>query len=79
MLIPDETVREVLNATELVDLIGRIVPLKRSGRNFTGLCPFHREKTPSFNVSPERQRWKCFGCGMAGDAISFLMEHDKVS
>jgi DNA primase len=79
MLIPDETVREVLSATELVELIGRIVPLKRSGRNFTGLCPFHREKSPSFNVSPERQRWKCFGCGESGDAITFLMEHDKVS
>ncbi len=79
MLIPDETVRQVIEATELVDLIGRIVPLKRAGRNYTGLCPFHREKTASFNVSPERQRWKCFGCGMAGDAITFLIEHDKVS
>lgn len=79
MLIPEETVREVLGATELVDLIARIVPLKRSGRNFTGLCPFHREKSPSFNVSPERQRWKCFGCDVSGDAITFLMEHDKVT
>ncbi len=77
--IPDEVLREVVAATDLVDLVGRTVTLRRSGTTFSGLCPFHREKTPSFNVWPHTQTWKCFGCGKGGDAIAFVRESDQVS
>lgn len=60
-------------------MIGRYVELKKAGRNYKGLCPFHGEKTPSFNVSSDRQIFHCFGCGEGGDAISFLMRHDGLS
>jgi len=62
-----------------VDLIGRHVNLKKSGRNFVGLCPFHSEKTPSFNVNVERQIFHCFGCGEGGNAITFLMKHENLT
>lgn len=77
--IPEETLQQVLSATDIVDLIGRAVKLRRAGTNFVGLCPFHTEKTPSFNVSPSRARYHCFGCGAGGDAIRFVMEHDGLS
>ncbi len=77
--IPDGVIAEIRDRVDLVDFIGGYVTLKRSGRNFVGLCPFHREKTPSFNVNPERGIYHCFGCGVTGDAIRFLMEHDRVS
>ena len=77
--VPDHVIAEVRDRTDLVELIGGYVTLKRAGRNFVGLCPFHREKTPSFNVSPERGIYHCFGCGVTGDAIRFLMEHDHLS
>ena len=76
--VPDHVIAEVRDRTDLVELIGGYVTLKRAGRNFVGLCPFHREKTPSFNVSPERGIYHCFGCGVTGDAIRFLMEHDHL-
>jgi DNA primase len=76
--IPEEKLEEVLRATDLVALIQQYVPLKPSGRGFTALCPFHREKTPSFHVNPERQIFKCFGCGIAGSAFRFLQEHEKL-
>src|SRR5262245_56805555 len=75
----DDTVERVREATDIVHLIGEYVNLKRAGRSFKGLCPFHHEKTPSFMVSPERQMYHCFGCHKGGDAYSFLMEHDGVS
>lgn len=68
-------IREKIN---LVELIGESVKLKKAGRNFRGLCPFHSEKSPSFTVSPERQIWHCFGCGKGGDCYTFLMELDRV-
>ena len=72
--IPDDKVQEVRDRVDIVDLVGRYVDLRRSGRNYTALCPFHQERTPSFNVNPERKGYKCFGCGAGGDAIGFVME-----
>ncbi|KKR76103.1 MAG: primase protein [Candidatus Levybacteria bacterium GW2011_GWA2_40_8] len=63
---------------DLVSLISEYLTLKKAGRNFTTLCPFHNEKTPSFVISPERQIWHCFGCGRGGDAFTFLMEYEKI-
>jgi DNA primase len=77
--VPENVIREIRDRTDLVELIGAYVRLKRSGRNWLGLCPFHQEKTPSFNVSPERGIYHCFGCGVTGDAIKFLTEHDHQS
>ena len=74
--IPEETIQQVLAATNIVDLVGRYVKLKRAGTDFKGLCPFHTEKSPSFNVSATRNTYHCFGCGAGGTAIRFLMEHD---
>lgn len=72
--IPDEKVQEVRDKIDIADLVGRYVALRRAGRNFKGLCPFHQEKTPSFNVNPQRKGYKCFGCGAGGDGIRFVME-----
>lgn len=74
--IPEETIQQVLAATDIVDLVGRYVKLRRMGSTFRGLCPFHTEKTPSFYVTPSRGTYHCFGCGAGGSAIRFLMEHD---
>ncbi|KKU95700.1 MAG: primase protein, partial [Candidatus Amesbacteria bacterium GW2011_GWB1_48_13] len=67
-----DQVEEIKGKTDIVELIQEYVPLKRAGRNYKGLCPFHGEKTPSFMVNPELQIFKCFGCGEGGDAYSFL-------
>jgi len=72
--VPDETVREVLQRTDLVRLVGESVPLRKAGARFVGLCPFHAEKTPSFSVNAEQGFYYCFGCHAGGDAISFLRE-----
>lgn len=79
--IPEETIQQVLTATNIVDLIGRYVQLKKAGAVYKGLCPFHTEKTPSFNVSPSRGTgtYHCFGCGAGGSAIRFVMEHDGLT
>ena len=79
MRISPEKLDEVRNAIDIVDLIGAFLPLKKRGKSFIGLCPFHVEKTPSFNVSPERQMYHCFGCGVGGNAITFVMDFEKVS
>ncbi|MGV3664410.1 MAG: DNA primase [Prosthecobacter sp.] len=77
--IPEETIQQVIAATDIVALIGRSVKLRREGTGFKGLCPFHNEKTPSFNVSPTRGTYHCYGCGAGGTAIRFVMEHDGLS
>jgi DNA primase len=77
--IPPEKIDEIRNSTDIVDLIGSFVGLKKRGKNYVGLCPFHVEKTPSFNVSPERQMYHCFGCGVGGNVFTFMMEYEKVS
>lgn len=71
----NESIERVRTTVDIVSVVGRYVSLKRSGRNMKGLCPFHREKTPSFFVSQERQMYHCFGCGAGGDAFSFLMNY----
>ena len=69
-----DQVEEIKSKVDIVELIQEHVPLKRAGRNFKGLCPFHGEKTPSFIVNPELQIFKCFGCGVGGDAYTFLQK-----
>lgn len=68
---------EILAAARIEEVVGDFVNLKKRGTNFVGLCPFHTEKTPSFHVSPSKGIYKCFGCGKGGDAVSFVMEHEK--
>jgi DNA primase len=77
--IPEEKIEEIRNTIDIVDLIGSIVRLKKRGKNYIGLCPFHTEKTPSFTVSSDKQMYHCFGCGVGGNSITFLMEYEKVS
>jgi len=75
----EEAKEEVRTASDIVQIVGERVPLRRMGRAWKGLCPFHAEKTPSFTVNAERQMWHCFGCNRGGDVFSFLMEIDKVT
>ncbi|MCP4036494.1 MAG: DNA primase [bacterium] len=77
--IPEETIQTIRDRIDIVSLIGRYVELKKAGRNYKGRCPFHDEKTPSFNVNPERQIFHCFGCQVGGNAINFLMRHEGLS
>ncbi|HXX31506.1 MAG TPA: DNA primase [Myxococcaceae bacterium] len=79
MLIPEHKIEEVLERVDLVALIGRHVELKKSGRSFKGRCPFHEEKSPSFYVTPELRRFKCFGCQVGGDAIAFVQRYQGKS
>lgn len=79
MLIPDDKVEEVRAASDLVEVVGEYVKLKRRGSNFIGLCPFHSEKTPSFNVNPDMGIYKCFGCGAGGDGFQFLMRVENIA
>jgi DNA primase len=72
--IPGSTVEEVKGKADIVDLISEYVTLKKAGRNFVGLCPFHKEKTPSFSVNRDKQIFYCFGCGEGGNVVSFLMK-----
>ena len=67
-----DQVDEVKSKVDIVEVISSYIPLKKSGRNYAALCPFHSEKTPSFMVSPERQVFKCFGCDQSGDVLTFL-------
>ncbi len=78
-LIPEQFIEELLNRTDIVEVIGRHVPLKPSGREYQALCPFHEEKTPSFTVSPQKQFYHCFGCGAHGSAIGFLMQFEGLA
>ncbi|MCD4795083.1 MAG: DNA primase [Bacteroidales bacterium] len=78
-MIPRETVDKIFDAADVYDVIRDYINLKKAGANFKGNCPFHDEKTPSFMVSPAKGIYKCFGCGAAGNAVKFVMEHEKVS
>jgi len=77
--IPQSFIQDLLARTDVVEIVGRYVTLKKGGANFMGLCPFHTEKSPSFTVSPSKQFYHCFGCGKNGNAIGFLMEHAGMS
>ena len=72
---PQATLEELKSRLNIVDVIGRVVPLRRAGSNFKGVCPFHNEKTPSFVVSEQKQIFTCFGCGASGDAIEFTKRY----
>lgn len=78
-MISQETIQEIVNKINILEVVGEYVKLKKRGTNYLGLCPFHNEKSPSFTVSPAKEIYKCFGCGKSGNSISFLMEHDKLS
>ena len=78
-MIDQSTVQLILDSTEIVDVVGEFVTLKRRGTSLIGLCPFHNEKTPSFNVSQAKGIYKCFGCGKGGSAVNFIMEHEHFS
>ncbi|KAF1019379.1 MAG: DNA primase [Paracidovorax wautersii] len=75
MAIPASFIQDLIARSDIVEVVGQHVQLKKSGANYMGLCPFHGEKSPSFSVSPTKQFYHCFGCGASGDAIKFLMEH----
>ena len=76
--IPQETIDRVLDSTDIVELIGSYIALKKIGQNFQGLCPFHDDKMPSLSVSPEKKIFRCFGCGASGNAITFLRRHKNL-
>ena len=78
-MIPQETVNRILDAAQIVDVVGDFVTLKKRGANHMACCPFHNEKTPSFVVSPSKGIYKCFGCGKSGTAVGFIMEHENLS
>ena len=78
-MIPQETVNRILDAAQIVDVVGDFVTLKKRGANHIACCPFHNEKTPSFSVSPSKGIYKCFGCGKSGTAVGFVMEHENLS
>jgi len=77
-LIPPETIEQIIAANDVVDVIGSYFPLKRSGPVYKALCPFHQERTPSFSVNPQRQIFKCFGCGAGGNVIRFVMTYENL-
>lgn len=77
--IPEDTINRIKNVANIVDIVGDHVVLKKSGRNFLGLCPFHAEKTPSFTVNAEKQIFYCFGCHTGGNVFSFMMQHEGLS
>lgn len=78
-MISKETIDRIFNTVRIEEVVGDFVPLKKRGVNLIGLCPFHNEKTPSFNVNPVRNIYKCFGCGKGGNAINFVMDHEQYS
>jgi len=76
--IPSETIEQIAAANDIVEVIGSYFPLKRAGANFKALCPFHQEKTPSFQVNSQRQTFHCFGCGVGGSVFRFVMEYEHI-
>ncbi|WP_308584639.1 DNA primase [uncultured Pseudomonas sp.] len=77
-LIPQSFIDDLLNRTDIVDVVSSRLQMKKAGKNYTACCPFHKEKTPSFSVSPDKQFYYCFGCGAGGNALGFIMDHDNL-
>ena len=77
-LIPQSFIDDLLNRTDIVDIVSSRLQLKKTGKNYSACCPFHKEKTPSFSVSPDKQFYYCFGCGAGGNALGFIMDHDNL-
>ncbi len=77
-IIPEPVLEQIRQNNDVVEVIGSYFPLKRAGANFRALCPFHKEKTPSFNVNPQKQIWHCFGCGAGGDVFTFVMKYENL-
>lgn len=77
-LIPQSFIDDLLNRTDIVEVVGSRIQLKKTGKNYSACCPFHKEKTPSFTVSPDKQFYYCFGCGAGGNALGFVMDHDHL-
>jgi DNA primase len=78
-MISPASIQQVMNRADIVDVVGQFVRLKKRGTNYIANCPFHNEKTPSFNVSPAKGIYKCFGCGKAGNVVTFVQEHEKLT
>ena len=78
-LISQETIDRINDTADIVEVVSRTVDLKKRGRNYFGLCPFHDEKTPSFSVAPDKGIYHCFGCGKGGNSVNFIMENEKLS
>ena len=76
---PEQFIQQVLQSTDIVELVGRYVSLKRKGKEFVGLCPFHSDNNPSLYVSPAKQIFKCFACGAGGNVLQFVMNYEKQS
>ncbi|MDH5430012.1 MAG: CHC2 zinc finger domain-containing protein, partial [Nitrospirota bacterium] len=76
--VPSETIQQIRERVDIVDLISTYVSLSKAGQNFKGLCPFHSEKSPSFSVNPASQYFHCFGCQVGGDAFTFLMKQENM-
>ena len=77
-MIPQSFIDDLLNRTDIVEVVGSRIQLKKAGKNYSARCPFHNEKTPSFSVSPDKQFYYCFGCGAGGNALGFVMDHDNL-
>ena len=75
----DEIIDEIRNSNNILDVVSQYVVLKRSGRSYSGLCPFHKEKSPSFYVSPDKQIFHCFGCGEGGDVLGFIKKIENIT
>src|SRR5437868_8440405 len=78
-MISQNTILQIQSRIDIIEIVGEFVKLKKRGANYLGNCPFHNEKSPSFTVSPSKEIYKCFGCGKSGNAIGFVMEHEKYS
>jgi DNA primase len=77
--IPQNFIDDVLDRLDIIDVIGSRIELRKSGKNYSACCPFHDEKTPSFSVSPDKQFYYCFGCGVGGNAVGFVLDFDKTT
>ena len=78
-MIPKETIDHILHIVRIDEVVGDFVSLQKRGMNMVGLCPFHNQKSPSFNVNTVRGIYKCFGCGKGGNSVNFIMEHEHLS